>query len=134
MNDRNMLVDRYFEMWNESDPVRRRDLIVATFTQDASFLGPLLQGEGRDGIEALTNRVHENLAGHRFVRTGDIDAHHDRVRFNWEILPPDGQPRFAAGVDFWIVSGDGRLRLGTAFLDQAPDLEGVAHHEAHAIA
>jgi len=74
------LVDQYIAMWNETDTERRRGLIAKIWTDGASYLDPLLSGEGRDGIDAMVKTVHEQYPGHRFKRTSDVNAHHDRAR------------------------------------------------------
>ena len=124
MTDVDLVIDRYIAIWNETDPARRRDLIAQTWTEDASYLDPLLSGDGRDGIDAMVRGVQERFPGHRFRRTGAIDAHHDRVRFSWE-LAAEGEPPLVAGVDFGVIAPDGRLRAVTGFLDQAPVLQGA---------
>ena len=48
-----------------------------------------------------------------------VDAHSGHVRFGWH-LAPDGGPALAAGVDFGVIAGDGRLETITGFLDHAP--------------
>jgi hypothetical protein len=128
MTEMTPVIDRYFALWNEPDPGRRRDLIAQTFTEDASYVSPQFAAEGHDGISVLAQNLADHLAGYRFLRTGEIDAHHDHLRFTWEVVPPEGQPRFAAGVNFGVLADDGRLRTLTGFLDQAPPFEG-GHHE-----
>jgi len=112
------VIDRYFAIWNETDPDRRRQLIAETWTEDASYLDPLLRGNGRGGIEAMTAGFHAQFPGARVARTSAIDAHHDRVRFGFAI-GPEGGPPLAGGVDVGVVAGD-RLRAITGFLDFAP--------------
>ena len=124
MTEIDQLIDRYIAIWNETDPERRRDLIAQTWSEDASYLDPLLSGDGNDGIDAMIRGVQERFPNHRFRRTGEIDVHHDRVRFAWEVVPPEGQAPLVAGVDFGVVAADGRLQTITGFLDQAPALEG----------
>ena len=34
-------VDAYFSMWNEADPARRRQAILAAWTEDARYLDPM---------------------------------------------------------------------------------------------
>ena len=92
MNTLTDLIDRYIATWNETDGRRRRDLIAATWTDGASYLDPMLQGEGRDGIDAMIVGVQERFPRHRFRRTGDVESHHDRVRFTWELAPEQGEP------------------------------------------
>lgn len=113
------LIDRYIAMWNETDGERRRALIARTWTEGASYVDPAMQGDGHAGIDAMVRAVQERFPGHRFRRTSDVDAHHDRVRFSWE-LAPEGGPPFVSGTDFGIVAGDARLHAITGFFDQAP--------------
>jgi hypothetical protein len=113
------LIDRYFAMWNEADGKRRRDLIAQVWTESASYVDPMLQAEGHAGIDAMVQGVHERFPGHRFRRTGEVDAHHDRVRFKWE-LGPDGGPAIVKGVDFGVIAGGKRLAAITGFFDQVP--------------
>jgi hypothetical protein len=118
MTDITDLVDRYIAMWNETDAARRRELIARTWTATASYLDPVLQGQGPDGIDAMVAAVQQRYPGYRFRRTGAVDAHHDRIRFGWE-LAPEGGPAFVNGVDVGVVAGD-RLQSITGFFDQAP--------------
>jgi len=115
------LVDRYFAVWNETDAERRRNLIARTWTEGASYLDPLMHGEGHTGIDGLVQGVHEQFAGHRFRQTSVVDAHHDRIRFSWE-LAREGGPAVVAGTDFGVVAADGRLQSITGFFDHPPAL------------
>ena len=116
------VVDRYIATWNETDPARRRELIGRTWTEDGEYLDPLMAGEGQEGIDAMIEAVQARFPGYRFRRTSEIDAHHDRVRFSWE-LGPDGDAALAGGLDFGVIA-DGRLRSITGFLDFAPSPDG----------
>jgi hypothetical protein len=112
------LVDRYIAIWNESDNERRRDLIARTWTEDSTYLDPLMRGEGRGGIDEMIRGVQAQFPGLLFRRTSEVDAHNDRVRFTWE-LGPEGGAALAGGVDFGVVVDD-RLQAVTGFLDFAP--------------
>jgi hypothetical protein len=116
------VVDRYIATWNETDPARRRELIGRTWTEDGEYLDPLMAGEGQEGIDAMIEAVQARFPGYRFRRTSEIDAHHDRVRFSWE-LGPDGDAALAGGLDFGVIAS-GRLRSITGFLDFAPSPDG----------
>lgn len=111
------LVDHYIAMWNETDARRRRGLIAEIWADGATYLDPMLSGEGRDGIDAMVSAVHEKYPGHRFKRTSDVNAHHDRVQFAWE-LGPDGGPGLVKGVDFAVLSAEGRLENVTGFFTE----------------
>ena len=116
------VIGHYFAAWNETDPATRRALIARTWTEDGSYLDPLMSGEGHDGINVMIGGAQAQFPGYRFHRTGELDTHHDRVRFSWE-LGSEGGPALAGGVDFGVVS-DGRLQIITGFLDFTPDVSG----------
>ena len=59
MSDLNGLIERYFAIWNEPDPARRDELIGRTWSDDASYLDPMLSAEGPDGIQTMVASVQE---------------------------------------------------------------------------
>jgi SnoaL-like domain len=111
------LVDRYIAVWNETDAAARRKLIARTYTEDADYLDPVLQGQGRDGIDALVKAVHEKYPGYKFSRTSDVDCHHDRARFSWQLAPENGLA-LVKGIDFAMLSADGHLQAVTGFFTE----------------
>lgn len=122
MEQTEQIVERYFAVWNEEDAVRRRELIVTTWTEDATYVDPLMRGDGHAGIDAMVGGVQAQFPGFRFRRTGEVDAFADRVRFGWELGPAEGTA-VAGGVDFGEIAGD-RLRSVTGFLEFAPGAPG----------
>jgi hypothetical protein len=113
------IATRYIACWNERDPERRRALLAALWTEDATYLDPLMRGESRDGIGALIEGVQARFPAFRFAVTGRPDGHADRVRFSWA-LGPDGGEAVVEGTDFAVLAEDGRLRAVTGFLDRVP--------------
>lgn len=111
------LVEDYIAAWNETDAERRRALVSRTFSDDATYLDPLMSGEGLDGIDGMIAGVQEMYPAHRFVLAAGPDGHNDRVRFSWHLVPEGGSP-IALGVDFGVLADDGRLRSVTGFLEQ----------------
>jgi hypothetical protein len=120
-NTTTAVVAGYIATWNETDPARRRALVADTFAADASYLDPLMSGEGHDGIDAMIAAAQQQFPGHRFELSAGPDAHNDRVRFAWDLVGANGGGRVAAGVDFATVADDGRLRSVTGFLEPAAD-------------
>lgn len=114
----NQLVDRYFTMWNETDPVRRGDVIAATWSRDARYVDPLLAAEGYEGLDKMVAGVHQQYPGYRFRLMGPIDMHHDRVRWSWELAAPDSSDPVAAGIDVATLASDGRLGEVVGFFEQ----------------
>jgi len=121
MSDLVELVDRYMDMWNETDAVKRRILIGRIWSERATYVDPLMESVGQAGIDAMVAGVQDRFPGLRFRRTSDVDVHHDRVRFGWE-LGPEGGPAVARGVDFGVLSADQRLETLTGFIDHAPGM------------
>lgn len=119
MSNLTELIDGYISMWNETDAERRRNLIERTWTETASYLDPVMNGEGQSGIDAMVQGVQEKFPGHQFHRTSDIDSHHDRVRFSWK-LALEGGPAIVGGTDFGVIADDGRLQTITGFFDHTP--------------
>ena len=107
-------VKRYFEMWNETDPARRRALIADIWSPVASYVDPMFTADGYEGLDTMVAGVHERFPGHRFLLAGPVDAHHDRVRWGWEFGEPGAVP-LVAGVDFAVLAADGRLGEVTGF-------------------
>ena len=119
MSDHDALIDRYIAAWNATDAGQRRALVAATFAEDASYLDPLMQGDGHAGIDGMIAGVQERFPGHVFRRAGAVDAHHDHLRFCWELAPPGGEA-FVKGTDFATLSDDARLAAVTGFFDLLP--------------
>jgi len=118
MNSLTDLIDRYIAIWNEIDPARRRDLIAETWTEGASYIDPVMAGEGQAGIDVMIQGAQERFPGHQIRRTSDVDSHHDCVRFCWE-LAPEGGPAVVKGTDFGVIAADGRLQKITGFFEQS---------------
>jgi hypothetical protein len=117
MTDITNVIHNYIAAWNESDPARRRAIVGDTFADDATYLDPLMSGEGQDGIDAMIAAAQQQYPGHRFELAMGPDAHNDRVRFAWTLVGADGP--VGGGVDFATVADDGRLRAVTGFLEPA---------------
>ena len=111
------VVDTYLAAWNEADPERRRALVGATWTEDGTYLDPLMAGAGVDEITAMIGAAQAQFPGHRFSLAAGPDTHNDVVRFSWTLSGPGGA--VASGQDFGVLASDGRLRSVTGFLEVA---------------
>ena len=60
--------------------------------------------------------AQEQFPGHRFELVDGPDAHHDRVRFTWQLVAEAGGAPVAVGLDFGTLAPDGRLHSVTGFL------------------
>ncbi|HTW26138.1 MAG TPA: nuclear transport factor 2 family protein [Acetobacteraceae bacterium] len=118
-SDPQAIATRHIAAWNETDPERRRALIAALWTEDATYLDPLMQGEGHEGIAMLIGGVQARFPDFRFALAGRVDGYGDRLRFSWS-LGPAGTDGIVEGTDFALLASDGRLRSVTGFLDRVP--------------
>jgi SnoaL-like domain len=120
MNEISTLVDRYLAAWNEADSTRRAHIIAEIYTPSASYLDPLMNGEGHAGLNAMIEAARAQFPGHRFEQTGTVDFHHNHVRFSWT-LAPEGAGVAFAGTDVGVVEG-GRFSSILGFLDPGPSV------------
>ena len=116
------VVERYIALWNEPDADARSRAVAQLFTQEGTYTDPLAAAEGYEAIEAVITGAREQFPGHVFKLIGDIDAHHDIVRFGWELVPEGGgdEESVVVGFDVAVVAGDGCLRNVYGFLDKVP--------------
>jgi hypothetical protein len=111
------VVDTYIAAWNERDPARRLELVGKTWTEDGTYVDPLMAGDGVPGIADMIGAAQSQFPGHRFELSFGPDAHNDVVRFSWDLRGDNGP--VASGTDFATVAGDGRLHCVTGFLEQS---------------
>jgi hypothetical protein len=119
------VIDRYFEAWNEADATVRRSLAEQAWVSDGRYVDPLSDVAGHDGFSAMVSNVQQQLPGHMLVRTSPIDRHHDHVRFEWQLVAPDGTVA-VAGVDYGVLATDGRLQSIGGFFGTAVPAEAAA--------
>jgi hypothetical protein len=116
--DTTQLVDGYFAMWNEPDAGARLAAVAATWTEDGTYLDPMFDTKGHEALAGMADAVRQQFPGTEFRLTGGIDAHHDRLRWAWELVPAGGGDALATGLDVAVVV-DGRLWHVTGFVDAA---------------
>jgi hypothetical protein len=118
MTDVQTIAYRYITLWNERATNRRREMLETNWTRDATYVDPLMSGEGHDGVDALIAGVQQRFPDFRFTLIGEPNGYGDHVRFSWG-LGPDGADSPIKGTDFAVVK-DGQIRSITGFLDQVP--------------
>jgi hypothetical protein len=113
------LADRYLAAWNETDPTARAAAMAALFADDVRYTDPLGSADGRAALDATISAVQQQFPGFVFRLAGPVDAHHDQLRFSWE-LGPAGAEAPVAGFDVAVVDGSGRITTVLGFLDRVP--------------
>ncbi|MCO5970129.1 MULTISPECIES: nuclear transport factor 2 family protein [Actinoallomurus] len=119
MSDVNELVGRYIDTWNEKDPAARRAAVQALWAEDGTYVDPLADVRGHDGIDAVIGAVQGQFPDFVFRLGTPVDAHHDLARFTWE-LGPEGGEALVVGFDVVVLAEDGRIQHVHGFLDKVP--------------
>jgi hypothetical protein len=114
------LVESYLDTWNETDPEARRSAVATVWAEDARYVDPLASVSGHDQISDLIAGVQAQVPGHVFRVLDRVDAHHNVIRFAWELVPASGGESLAIGFDVAVTEDDGRIRNVFGFLDKAP--------------
>ncbi len=107
-------IDTYFAMWNEPDRAKRLEAIAQAWAPECHYVDPLNDVTGYDGLADMVEAVRAQFPGATLQRTGDIDAHHDVLRFPWSATGEDGAV-IVAGIDVCVVAPDGRLQALAGF-------------------
>lgn len=111
-------VENYVDMWNETKSAARRELVKKVWSDDALSSDPLAEVRGWSAIEAHVAHLQEQYPWHRIARTGEVDQHHDRLRFPWALRDADGNT-VLTGIDCVRLADDGRFAELIGFFDSA---------------
>jgi len=120
MTDFQTLAQRYIATWNETDAAARAAAVSALYAEDARYVDPLVDAQGREAITATIAAVQDQFPGFVFRLAGPVDAHHDQLRFSWELGPAGAPEAPIAGFDVAVRDGEGRLASVLGFLDRVP--------------
>ncbi|HVM53945.1 MAG TPA: nuclear transport factor 2 family protein [Acidimicrobiales bacterium] len=108
------IIDTYFAMWNEADRDARLDLIARAWAPECHYVDPLSDVEGHEALADMVDGVRAQFPGATLQRTGDIDTHHNVLRFPWNAVGPDGTV-IVEGIDVGMLADDGRLQAIAGF-------------------
>ncbi|RSN15432.1 hypothetical protein DMB42_00815 [Nonomuraea sp. WAC 01424] len=114
------LVGRYVAVWNEADPVLRRDAVADLWAQDGMELVESTLFRGHAELETrVTHAYKEFVEERKFAVTSanDVFGHHDGVTFTLQLTTADGEVAWAARVVL-IVGEDELIRYDYHFTVQ----------------
>ena len=113
-----MTAENYIALWNEPDAARRETLLTEGWAEDATYVDPLMQGQGRAQIGGLIAAVQSRFPDFRFRLTGTPDGHGAHCRFTWALGPATGEAPIQ-GFDV-VRLEEGRIAEVVGFLDVVP--------------
>jgi len=111
------IVLAYVAAWVETDEGKRRALLEMSWTENGTYTDPTVEVVGREALVQHIGGIHQQFVGHRIVLTSRVDEHHNRLRFTWAMVNPEGS-RVTEGIDFGEIGSDGRLIRITGFFGQ----------------
>jgi len=117
--DATAIVEAYFAMWNEEDVDKRAQHIKDAWADSGRYVDPARDATGHKGLNDMVSEARPHFPGHAVRRTSGIDAHHDQLRFAWQVVGPDGSVP-VAGIDVGVLAPDGRLERITGFFGDLP--------------
>ena len=118
MSDPTSIAQAYLDTWNATGEAQRRAMLAQHWTADASYVDPLMRGEGTEQIGGLVDAVQQRYPGFRFSLVGTPNGHGNFVRLSWALGPGAGEAPIE-GSDVVCLS-EGRIRRVIGFIDRAP--------------
>jgi hypothetical protein len=106
-SDLQSVLDGYFECWNATGDTARSDAIRRTWASDAQSSDPVAEVTGHDQLADMFAGFHATYPGSSFRQNGGVDAHHNLVRWGWEMIDADGVVALD-GIDVAVIH-DGRI-------------------------
>jgi hypothetical protein len=76
----------YWTAWNEPDVDRISSHLVHAVTEDVEWNDPRDSFVGIDELEQAMRRLRTSKPDYAFVIASEIDHHHDRLRYRWDMV------------------------------------------------
>ena len=100
--DLQAIVDGYFECWNATGDAARSDVIRRTWAPEAQSTDPVADVIGHDQLAEMFAGFHATYPGSSFRQKGGVDAHHNIVRWGWEMIDVNGVVALD-GIDVAVI-------------------------------
>lgn len=113
------LVDRYVDVWHQTDPERRRQTIEALWVPDGEHYVGTREVRGYAALVARVTGSHEKNvrdAGNHFHATTNARVLRDVVTFEWAMLAAGTDDVLATGMEVLIVDEQCRIRFDYQFI------------------
>jgi hypothetical protein len=102
------VVSLYCEAWDETDAVRRHEMLRQVWDDGGTYTDPTVHLTGTDELVEHIGNVQRKYPGSRIERTSRVDVHHGMLRFTWRKVLADGTS-LPEGIDFGELSPTGKL-------------------------
>lgn len=102
------IVDSHLAAYCEPDARSRVEVFSRIWNEGGRLVDPPLESRGYQGMSEQAAAVLQQFPGHRFVRTSQVDHHHEFARYGWA-LRDAVRKEVLQGVDFLTLDVDGRI-------------------------
>lgn len=110
--------EHYWAMWNEEDASLIRGHLDKAVSDDFIFCDPIHFHVGRDALEENVRTLRTERRRAQFVVSSGFDHHHDRYRYEWQMLI--GDRVVVNGLDIATVAESGLLQRIDGFFGPVP--------------
>jgi hypothetical protein len=76
----------YWTAWNEREVEQISQQLSSAVTEDVEWNDPRDSFVGRAALEAAIRRLRTSKPDYVFVIASEIDRHHDRLRYRWDMV------------------------------------------------
>lgn len=76
----------YWTAWNETNLELVSQHLARAATKDVEWNDPRDSFVGIFELEAAIRRLRASKPGYRFVIASEVDHHHDRLRYRWDMM------------------------------------------------
>jgi hypothetical protein len=124
------VLQNYWAMWNETDLDAIRGHLNQAVASNITWADPLHFYLGRDALEANVRALRMDKPEYRFVLSSEIDAHHLRYRYEWQMMRRHRV--LMQGLDIVTLDAEGLIERVDGFfgrvLEIDPEQSGVPVH------
>lgn len=97
----------YWTAWNESDLDLVPHHLASAVTDDVEWNDPRDSFVGIEALEAAIRRLRSSKPEYRFTIASEIDGHHGRLRYRWDMTR--GDRTLMEGLDVVTLAPDGLI-------------------------
>lgn len=108
----------YWTMWNEPDLDAIRTHLDRAIASDVEWVDPQHSFRGRDALEANVRTLRSSKPEYRFVIASELDCHHDRVRYRWDMMRKHRV--LMRGLDIVAIDTAGLIARVDGFFGEQP--------------
>lgn len=109
------LVEKHFQIWNETDNAKRVKLLNQVYAQDIEMTDRHFIATGQEEINKFVADLQKQHPGSKFT-TRSVQMHHNIVRLFWQ-SGTKSKPDAVTGMDLFVIE-NGKVKKLYVFVDE----------------